>query len=339
MTMLRKLFILASAGALVTALTIFSADLTSAATKMVMSNYTQASTVKGKTFERLKTLIEQNLKGEVDVELHQAGTLFSQKTEIQGLQLGSTHLIAPTTGIYSSISRKINAMLLPYLLSTPKAINEAVNDPLIRKTFFKELEAKNVKPLTIWINGPRNISYNSKKPILVPSDMKGLKIRVQPADIFIKTMKAFGANVISMNWGEVPAAIQQGVIDAAEPTPNATVASKIYELVNQITLNEYIYSYYIVATNKRWWEGLPNGTRSKLEAALADATKWNWEATGAENEAAYKIMSDYGVKIHKLTPEQRQKWVDAVKPVCQELGNKVVGDEVMNRLKEIGGVM
>jgi len=169
--------------------------------------------------------------------------------------------------------------------------------------------------------------------------MKGLKIRVQPADIFIKTMTAFGANVISMNWGEVPAAIQQGVIDAAEPTPNATVASKIYELVNNITLNEYIYSYYIVATNKRWWEGLPNGTRSKLEAALESATKWNWEATGAENEAAYKIMSDYGVKIHKLTPEQRQKWVDVVKPVWQDLGNKVVGDEVMNRLKEIGGVM
>lgn len=338
MTMLRRLFIFTSISAFAAALTIFSADPAPAAIKMVMSNYTQATTVKGKTFERLKALIEQNLKGEVDVELHQAGTLFSQKTEIQGLQLGSTHLIAPTTGIYSSISKKINAMLLPYLLSTPKAINEAVNDPMIRETFFKELEAKNVKPLTIWINGPRNICYNREKPILLPSDMKGLKIRVQPADIFVKTMKVFGANVISMNWGEVPAAIQQGVIDAAEPTPNATVASKIYELVKHITQNEYIYSYYIVGTNKQWWEGLPDGIRKKLEAALAGATEWNWEATAAENEAAFKVMSDYGVQIHKLTPEQRQKWVDAVKPVWQELGNKVVGDKVMDRLKTIGGV-
>lgn len=337
--MFRRFLVLTSAIALVTTLSVLSADSASAATKMVMSNYTQASTVKGKTFQRLKELIEQNLKGEIEVELHQSGTLFSQKTEIQGLQLGSTHLIAPTTGIFSSISPKINAMLLPYLLSTPKAIDEAVNDPLIRKTFFEELEAKNVKPLTIWINGPRNIAYKSEKPILVPADMKGLKIRVQPADIFVKAMKAFGANVISMNWGEVPAAIQQGVIDAAEPTPNATVASKIYELVDHITLNEYIYSYYIVATNKQWWEGLADGIRSKLEDALAEATKWNWEATESENEAAYKVISDFGVKIHKLTAEQRQQWVDAVKPVWQELGNDVVGDEVINRLKEIGGVM
>jgi C4-dicarboxylate-binding protein DctP len=336
--MLRKMFTLTSLGVVAIGMTIATTGTAPAATKMIMSNYTQASTVKGKTFELLRATIAKDLKGEVDVELHQAGTLFSQKTEIQGLQLGSTHLIAPTTGIYSSISKKINAMLLPYLLSTPEAIDKAVNDPLIRETFFKELEAKNVLPLTIWINGPRNISYKAKKAILVPKDMKGLKIRVQPAAIFVKTMEAFGANVISMNWGEVPAAIQQGVIDAAEPTPNATVSSKIYQLVDHVTLHEYIYSYYIVGTNKQWWEGLPAGTRGKLKKALKKATEWNWANTVAANEKAYKIMSDYGVKIHKLNATQRQAWVDAVKPVWKELGNAVVGDKVMSRLKEIGGV-
>lgn len=307
-----------------------------AAIKMVMSNYTQAATVKGKTFSLLKSLIEKNLKGKVTVELYQAGTLFSQKTEIQGLQLGSTQLIAPTTGIFSSISPKINAMLLPYLLSTPKAIDAAVHDPLIRKTFFTELEAKNVKPLTVWINGPRDLFYKGDKTILVPADMQGLKIRVQPADIFVKTMKAFGANVVSMNWGEVPTAIQQGVIDAAEPTPNACVASKIYELVNNATLFHYVYSYYIVATNKQWWDGLPAGIRDQLEKDIAQATKWNWAQTNAANQAALKTIADAGVKIHRLNAAELAKWVEAVKPVWKELGTDVVGEKVMNHLIEIG---
>ena len=87
--------------------------------------------------------------------------------------------------------------------------------------------------------------------------MKGLKIRVQSAPIYVDTMKAFGANVIAMSWSETPTALQQGVIDAVEPTPNAWVAAKIYELVDNITVTGYCFDFYIVGANKQWWQGFP----------------------------------------------------------------------------------
>jgi C4-dicarboxylate-binding protein DctP len=83
--------------------------------KMIMSNDTQSTTLKGDTFEHLKTLIEKNLKDEIAIELHHNGTLYNQKTQVQGAQLGGVHLISPTIGIYSNAFPKVNALLLPFM--------------------------------------------------------------------------------------------------------------------------------------------------------------------------------------------------------------------------------
>ncbi|MEX2643171.1 MAG: TRAP transporter substrate-binding protein, partial [Acetobacterales bacterium] len=244
------------------------------------------------------------------------------------------HLISPTPGIYTNTWPKLNTLLLPYLLPGPEAIDAAMNDELVGKEMLADLEAKNLKTVAIWMNGPRNVG--STRPLLTPADMNGVKVRVQPAAVFVESMKAFGANPVTMSWGEVPAALQQGVIDAVEPTPNAWLSSKLYETATHITDMRYVYSFYLVATNKNWWDGLSEDTRKALAAALDETTRWNWEEAEKANAEAEKEMESAGVTIHELSDEQMQKWVDAAKPVWASLGNPLVGEEVMKRLEEIG---
>jgi len=307
-----------------------------AATTMIMSNDSQELSFKGKTFDHLKELIEKDpaLKGAIKVEVHHGGALYSQKTQIQGVQLGGAQLISPTPGIYTNTWPKLNVLLLPYLLPGPKAIEAAMNDPLIGKEMLADLEAKGLKTVAIWMNGPRNVG--AAKPLLTPADMKGIKVRVQPAKVFVESMKAFGANPVTMSWGEVPAALQQGVIDAVEPTPNAWLSSKLYEVAKNITDMRYVYSFYIVSTNKPWWDGLPEKTRAALKADIDKTTKWNWTEADKANDDANKKMRDMGVTIHELDAKQRQAWVDAAKPVWKSLGDSLVGKAVMGRLEEIG---
>ncbi|MDH5748616.1 MAG: TRAP transporter substrate-binding protein DctP, partial [Rhodospirillales bacterium] len=164
---------------------------------------------------------------------------------------------------------------------------------------------------------------------------KGMKIRVQSAPIFVKTMKAIGANVIGMSWSEVPTALQQGVIDAAEPTPNAWKGSSIYKLVDHIILNQYVTSFYIVGANKQWWDGMPTDVKAGVQQALDATTKWNWENAAKINNDANDFMRKAGTKIHALTPEQKKLWQKAVAPVWKDLGEDMVGAKVMARLKEI----
>lgn len=307
-------------------------------TKIVMSNDNNALGVKGQTFELLKKEIEKCLGDEVSIDLSHSGTLFDQKTQIQGLQLGSVDIIAPTSGIYAPVAKEVNALALPFLLSKPEHIEKALKDPIVRKAFVPKLEAKNIEPIAIWINGPRDFSYMGSKAIVEPDDMKGIKIRVQSVPADIETMKQFGANVVSMSWSEVPTAMQQGVIDAVEPTPNALVGAGLDEMISQMTRIGYEFSFYIVGANKQWWDGLPDDVRQKVNEALDVATKWNWDNAAKENEEAYAKVEKQGHKINEVTPEQRAKWQKAVKPIWKKYGESLVGPEVMQRLKEIGGI-
>lgn len=304
-----------------------------AETRFILSNDNNAVGVKGQTFEVLKKEVEKRLAGKVTVELHHSGTLFDQKTQVQGLQLGSADLIAPTQGIYATLSPKINVLSLPFLLTTPQAVQAAIDDPVIHQAVFADLEKKNVLPVAIWINGPRDLSYRGHAAILLPEDVKGIKIRAQPVPADLKSWQTLGANVVSMSWSEVPTAMQQGVIDAVEPTPNALVGAGLHEMIDHITRVDYQYSFYIVATNKRWWDGLPDDVREGIKAALHEATVWNWEATEKENEDAYDKVRRLGKKIHALTPEQRAKWAAVVRPVWKQFGDDQVGADVMARLE------
>ena len=111
--------------------------------------------------------------------------------------------------------------------------------------------------------------------------------------------------------------------------------SKIYELVDNITVTDYCYDFYVVGTNKQWWENLPKDVALGMEAALDAANKWNWENGKKINEESNTQIKAAGVDIHTLTPEQKALWVKAVQPVWKSLGDDLVGAQVMARLKEI----
>ncbi|MGH6915867.1 MAG: TRAP transporter substrate-binding protein, partial [Geminicoccales bacterium] len=151
----------------------------------------------------------------------------------------------------------------------------------------------------------------------------------------VETMKAFGANPIAMSWSEAPTALQQGVIDAIEPTPNAWVASKIYELVDNITVTDYCFDFYVVGSNKQWWEGLPADVRKGIQGALDAATEWNWENAKKINQKSNETIEAAGVGITELTEEQKKPWIEAVQPIWKRFGEELVGPKAMARLKEI----
>lgn len=307
---------------------------TASAFEAILSNDLNGVGVKGQTFDILGEEIRKRLP-DAKVEVHHSGALFDQKTQIQGLQLGSAHLIAPTSGIYATVAPGVNALTLPFLLSTPEQIMSAMADETVRSAFAPALEAKNIVPVAVWMNGPRELAYKGSKPIFVPADMKGVKIRVQSVPADIATMEATGANVISMSWSEVPTALQQGVIDAVEPTPNALSGAGLIETIDQMTRFGYQYSFYIVGANKQWWDGMSDEERAAVQSALDVATAWNLENAAQENQKGYDAVIAAGKPINDLTDAQREEWVSAMKTVWAEFGDKTVGPEVMARLEEI----
>jgi C4-dicarboxylate-binding protein DctP len=307
-----------------------------AQSRVLAVNDVDESSVKGQSFALFKRLVGEKLGTRLNITISNGEALYDQKSLVQAEQLGAVQLAAPGIGIFTGTFPKLTVLALPYLLPSPQAIEDAVADPQIGGVLFDDMRKKGLEPLGIWLNGPRDIGRTGDKPVLTPADMKGLKIRVPPGDVYVDTFRLLGSNVTTMSWGSVPTALQQGVIDAVEPTPNAWVSSHLYEIAKQITRTSYIWDFYIVTANRAWWNGMPAATRSVLTDAMAQTTKWNWDNTGAENDRAFETMRKSGAQIHDLTHDEALQWAAAVRPLWETIGNKTVGPDTMQRLVAIG---
>ena len=294
------------------------------------------NSVASRSFALFKKLVEEKLGDKVAITVSANDALYNESTMIPAQQLGAVQISAPGTALFASTFPKVAAMGLPYLLTTPRAIQAASDDPKIGGVIYAEMRAKNLEPLDIWLNGPREVGRTGDKPILLPTDMKGVKIRVPPSDVYVEAFKQLDANVTTMSFASVPTALRQGVLDAVEPTPNAWVSSHLYEIAKQVTRTDYIWDYYILVANKPWWDGMTPETRKVFRDALDQATKWNWENVTAENEKSFDIMRKAGVTIYELTPDQKAAWKAAERPLWDRVGNKLVGADVMKQLIAIG---
>jgi len=306
-----------------------------AATRIIVNNDTQPSSLKGLTWGIFKRELEQDMGARVQVQLHHTGTLYDQRSQVQALQLGAIQFISPASGVYAATAPKMAILGLPYLLPTVAALQAVMDDDQIANAIFGELRSKAMEPVAFWLNGPRDVGRRGT-PILTPADMRGVKIRVPPGASYVEAFRQLGANVVTIDWGEVPTALSTGVIDAVEPVANAWIASKLYEIANQITRIGYVLDFYIVCTNKAWWDRLPAPTRDAVRRALGKATDWNKENTDRVNEESYARMATLGATIHTLSPPQLAEWREAMRPTWARLGNPLVGEAIMQRLARIG---
>src|SRR5690606_37865850 len=101
------------------------------------------------------------------------------------------------------------------------AIIKAIGDDL-----FKAIDSRGVLPLAWGENGFRQLS-NSKKPITMPDDLKGMKIRVVGSPLFIDTFTALGANPTQMSWADAQPALASGAVDGQENPLSIFIASKM----------------------------------------------------------------------------------------------------------------
>lgn len=305
------------------------------AMRIIINNDTQQTSLKGETWEFFKRDLEQTLGRNAQVQLHHSGTLYDQRSQVQALQLGAIQLISPVAGIYAATAPKLAVLGLPYLLPTPRALQAVIEDEQIAGSLFADLRAKAIEPVAFWLNGPRDIGRRGT-PILRPSDMRGVKIRVPGGRNYVEAFRELGANVVTIDWGEVPTAMSQGVIDAVEPVANAWLASKLYEIANHITRIGYILDFYIVAANKPWWDRLSGSARDAVRGSIRKTTEWNWANAERVNEESYQRIASLGATVHRLTPAQTAEWREAMRPTWARVGTPLVGEQMMQRLARIG---
>jgi C4-dicarboxylate-binding protein DctP len=300
------------------------------------SHVVAPETPKGKGAAKFKDLAERYTSGRVKVEVYPNSQLYKDKEEVDALQLGAVQMLAPSLAKFGPLGAKeFEVFDLPFILPNKAALRRVTEGDL-GKRLFKKLETKGITGLAYWDNGFKIMSAN--KPLRMPEDFRGLKMRIQSSKVLEAQMRALGAIPQVMAFSEVYQGMQTGVVDGSENTPSNIYTQKHHEVQKFATLSDHGYIGYAVITNKKFWDGLPADVRGQLEKAMAEATAYANDIAQAENDEAMAEMRKSGrITFIELTPEQKAAWRKAVEPVYADMTSRVGKDTIEEFRKEAGG--
>ena len=215
---------------------------------------------------------------------------------------------------------------LPFLFSSNAQARAAMDGELGAFLVRKTEERINYRILGWFENGFRHIS-NRLRPIHLPSDMKGMKIRVLPSEIQKRTFELLGAVAMRMDLTEAIAMIKAGTLDAQENPLANTVTYGVHKFHKFHTLSNHFYISRPIFLHRPSFVAWPVDLQRAMQAAVDEAVAYQRKLAVEEHEQSYKAILAEGCEINELTPTEHDAFVGAVQPLLAD-ARKTYGDAI-----------
>jgi TRAP-type transport system periplasmic protein len=261
------------------------------------------------------------LGGKVKVVVFGSSQLGGDKELLQKLKLGTVDFALPST-VMSSESDLFGIFEMPYLVKDRKHMG-AIEKEVFWPRLAPEAEKKGLKILAVWENGYRHIT-NNRRPIKVPADLQGIKLRVPEGKWRVKMFQTYGANPSPMKFSEVFTALQTGVMDGQENPFSQIYSAKFQEVQKFMSLTGHVYTPAYITVGAKRWGTLPADVRKILEDTAKDVQSYVYaQAEKDDNELLGKIRSA-GVQVNDA---DKAAFVKASSAVYDEFGKEVKGSK------------
>ncbi|WP_221568427.1 DctP family TRAP transporter solute-binding subunit [Alkalihalobacillus sp. TS-13] len=279
--------------------------------------------------EKFKELVEEKSEGSVKVEIHGNATLGSEADVIEQVMDGSVDMttVAADSSFANTVP-EMNVFGIPYLFNDAEHVYSTL-DGEVGKELLSLVDDQNMKGLGYWEVGFRHLT-NNKKEIKTPDDVKGLKVRVQPAPVWEAHMKALGASPTPVDFNELYSALDQGVVDGQE-NPLPTIDSmKFYEVQKYVALTAHTYSPAVVVMSNNAWDKLNEDQQKLVQEAVSETTKYHRETLAEKEQEIQNKLEENGVTI---TKPDRDAFREATKDVKNAVSSQVPED-LINKIKQ-----
>lgn len=265
--------------------------------------------------------------GRVAVQIFPSNQLGSEEEVVRAVRNNTIQAQIPAMANVHPVSPSVGVFLLPYLFSNSEEAHAGL-DAILPAINERTTEEAGIRFLGILEKGFR-VMTNSVRPVETLEDLKGLKIRVSPNEIVIKTFQAWGIEPVPMGWGEVFTALQQRVIDGQENPYTTAQTSKFYEIQSYITEIHYMIWTGPLLISEQFYQSLPADLQDAVSRAGQEAVVAGRAANAAQTEEAMKFLSENGMTLSGA-PKDEEKWSDAARGIWPSLYGVVGGEEWAN---------
>jgi len=290
---------------------------------------------KGIAATLLAERVNTEMNGTMCVEVFPNSTLYNDNKVLEALLQGDVQLAAPSLSKFEKFTKQFRIFDLPFMFNDIEAV-EAFQASDAGQAMLDSMQERGVQGLAYWHNGMKQMSANV--PLVQPTDANGLKFRVQSSDVLVAQMEAIGGSPQKMAFSEVYGALQQGVVDGQENTWSNIYGKKFFEVQDGITQTDHGIIDYLLVTNIDWLEGLDADVRDQFLQIISEVTAARNAESTAVNAAAKEAVIAAGGVVRTLTPDQRQAWVDVMKPVWAQFAGDV-GQENIDAAQKINAMV
>lgn len=278
-----------------------------------------------------KNYVEANTKGSVKVEVYPASQLGNEVTVIEGLKMGTIELIVLHDGPISTFYKPFMVYAMPYLFDDQAMAWTVVDGPFGKEMAEDMRKTTGIRMLALGDNGIRHFT-NSKRVIKSPDDMKGLKMRVMTGPIWSKLVESLGASPSPVPWTELPAALQQGVVDGQENGVTNILAASLYQSQKHISLDGHVYSWHAYLMNEKFFSGLTPEEQKVVLKGVQIAKTIHRGMTCAQDLNAPAILGSLGMEVTALSPEQVAAFRAKAQPPVRAWIEEQIGKQWVEKL-------
>ena len=288
-----------------------------------------------KASEYFAQYVEKESGGRIKCSTHPKGQLGSHIQMLEALQVGTLEVVSVAGPALTEFVPEIAITSLAFMYNTEDEMYALMDGPVGKKV------AAAFPPKGLYFGGLADHGFkaflNRKGPVVKLDDMGKYKWRVIPNELFLDNYKAMGAKPITLPWPEVFSALQRGVIDGIDITPNECWGARVYEVITYMSLCKLGINPQVYVASKNFLDRLPDDLRQIVVKGMAEAAKWHTAQIRKEDEATViPDLKKKGVIINTVSDADLVRFREAVEPVHKKWREKIgpdLYDESMAFLK------
>jgi tripartite ATP-independent transporter DctP family solute receptor len=264
----------------------------------------------------------------MQVQIFPSEQLGNEKECIEALQLGYLAMTKTSSAPLEGFVPQMQVFGIPYLFRDAEHLWKVLGGPIGKKILLAG-ESKRLRGLCYYDAGAR--SFYAKKEIGKPSDLAGMKIRVQNSIMSMKMVQAMGGSPTPVPWGELYTALDQGVVDGAENNSPSFRTSRHYEVCPYYCLDEHTCLPDILVISTRVWNRLSPGQQRVLQEAADESVAYQREIWAQAEEKDLETVRQQGVTI--VRPD-KAPFRESVRSVWKEFEGTEIG-ELIQQIQEV----
>ena len=301
-----------------------------AQTTMRISIATAKDSHQGVAIDTFAQEVEKRTNGRYKIQTFYNGSLGGEREYIEAVQLGTQELAFSSSGPVPNFVPETKILDVPFLFRD-KAHARKVLDGEIGQDLLKKFESKGFKALAWGENGVRHMT-NSKRPVVAPDDLKGLKMRTMENPVHIAAYKGLGIVTTPMAFPEVFTALQQGTVDGQENPLSVIMAAKFDQVQKHLSLTGHVYSPAILLMNKGAFDKLSAADKQAFLDAAKVAIEANRARVDKDDANGVAELRKRGMEV--IENVDKAKFVATLAPVMAQF-EKEFGKEALDKIRNV----